>query len=125
MSTKFRVGIYLTNEPNNIPDDLEPINTMDDEVVPDQTIPLSELVMRYQKGMPLPPLHSNVDFQSDDYESLSFDSTIPRPDMDITEVQSELSSLRKKQNQRVVTDSGNTKKVVSKVDEPKSDPPKE
>lgn len=125
MSTKFRVGIYLNNEPNNELEDLEPINDMPDEVVPDQTIPLSELVMRYQKGMPLPPLHSNVDFQSDDYDSLSFDSTTPRPDMDITEVQFELDSLRKKQTKRAVTDSGNAKKVVSKVEESKVDEPKD
>lgn len=115
----FRIGITTDREPNNIIQDLE-VCTGESQTIPGQTIPLNELVMRYQKGMPLPRVNDYGSYQEDDLGvEPTFDDAIVRTDVDITEVTEELSSIKAKK-QRGVADLGNPEKRS----EPKKDEPK-
>lgn len=105
----YRIGITTDREPNNSVQDLE-VCVGESQTIPNQTIPLNELVMRYQKGMPLPRINDYGSYQEDDLGSEpTFNDTIVRTDVDITEVTEELSSIKAKK-QRAVADLGNAKK---------------
>lgn len=117
----YRIGITTDREPNNSVQDLE-VCTGESQTIPGQTIPLNELVMRYQKGMPLPRINDYGSYQEDELGSEpTFNDAIVRTDVDITEVTEELSSIKAKK-QRAVADLGNAKKRIEpKKEETKKD----
>lgn len=118
------VKIRLPYPDEILDSDLEPILDSESQCIPDQTIPLNELVMRYQQGLPLPRVNSYSDFGGDESE-VDFDSCEVRLDTDITEATSELEYLRSKKasemSRQSVSDEAKRKNetVVENSKEPK------
>lgn len=113
--SKFRIAILDSREPNNVISDLETCEGTS-QTIPGQSVPLNELVKRYQLGMPLPRINQNYVFQEDELKhEPDFDDAIIRSDVDITDVQSEFTYLRNKQKsaKRDVNDLVNSKVAPS------------